>query len=264
MSRLLMPERCHRINTACSTCRDPAGQSGDGQEKSRDPEKDPGVGGTVRNGVKGNDHGEQPADDGAPCDGSQVLSNDLEDNPIAGGPERQPHANFSGSPGYGVGNHRVDSHRREAEQEWTEHHEHPRRNPAKIEVSFDVLGEGSHVVQREHGIKIAQNGSRFRGECGFIAAARPQVNLPLILWTIAIGEIHGGLRWLAESVEDGIARHADDGKSLRARLKAAAEGIRGIQVAADKLLIDDGLGGARLCLACRQSRFLPEAEFPSL
>ncbi len=110
--------------------------------------------------MKGDDHGEQPANRGAPCDGSQVLSNDLEDNPIAGGAERQPHANFSGSPGYGVGNHRVDSHRREAEQEWTKHREHPRRNPAKIEISFDVLGEGSHVVQREHGIEIAQNGSR--------------------------------------------------------------------------------------------------------
>src|SRR5258707_9565074 len=42
---------------------------------------------------------------------------------------------------------------------------HPRRNPAKIEVSVDVLGECPHVVKREHRIEIAQNGTRFRGEC---------------------------------------------------------------------------------------------------
>jgi len=43
-----------------------------------------------------------------------------------------------------------------------------------------VLGECSHVVKREHGIKFAENGASFRGERGFIAAARLQVNFALV------------------------------------------------------------------------------------
>ena len=105
----------------------------------------------------------------------------MQDHSPAGGPEREPQANLSRSPSDGVGNHGIDSDRGEAEQEWPEHGEHPRRNPAKIEISFDVLGKCSHVVKREHGIEIAENGTRLGGQSGFIAAARPQMNFALVL-----------------------------------------------------------------------------------
>ena len=109
-----------------------------------------------------------------------------------------------------------------------------------------MLGECPHVVKREHRIEIAQNGARFRCECGFTAAARPQVNLALARRNISIREIDRRLCGFAECVVNRIAGHADDREASRARLYAAADRIRTIQVAPDKLLIDDGLRGRRL------------------
>src|SRR5260370_31493188 len=51
---------------------------------------------------------------------------------------------------------------------------------------------------------------------------------------------------LAECIVDRIVGHTDDREAPRARLYAAADGVRAIQVAADKLLIHDGLCGRRL------------------
>ena len=85
---LLVPERCHRINPASSPCRNPAGQRRDTQQNRRYTDENRNVDRAVRNGVKGDDHREQPSNRRAPGDGTQVLSNDLEDDPIAGGAER--------------------------------------------------------------------------------------------------------------------------------------------------------------------------------
>jgi len=57
----------------------------------------------------------------------------LHDHPPAGGPERQPHANLSGTSRHGVKNHGVDSDGREAEQQRPGHGEHP---PGAAPIGF--------------------------------------------------------------------------------------------------------------------------------
>ena len=65
-----------------------------------------------------------------------------------------------------------------------------------------MLGKSSHVVKREHRIEIAENGPRFGGQCGFAAAAHPQVDLALNRWNIPVREIDSRLWGLAERVVD--------------------------------------------------------------
>src|SRR6266849_3333625 len=123
---LLVPERGYRINPASSPCRNTAGDRRDTQQNRRYTDKNRKVDHALRNRANGNHERKYTSNRRAPGDYTQVLANNLQDNPPAGGPERQPHANLSRSPGHGVRNHGVDSNRREAEQEWPEHHEHPR------------------------------------------------------------------------------------------------------------------------------------------
>ncbi len=72
------------------------------------------------------------------------------------------------------------------------------------------------------------------------------MNLASHVWKIPVREIDRRLRGLAECLVDRIARHADDREAPRARLYAAADRIRPIQVTANKLLIDDSLCGRHL------------------
>ena len=131
MSRfLLVPERCHRVYPAGSPCRNPAGQRGDAQQNRGYTDEDRKVDHALGNRVNGNHERKYPANRRAPRDCAQVLANDLQDDPTAGGSERQPNANLSRSPGHGVRNYGIDSYRREAKQEWPEDNEHPRGDAA--------------------------------------------------------------------------------------------------------------------------------------
>jgi hypothetical protein len=110
---LFIPERYHRINPASSPGRNPAGQRRHTQEKRGNPNENGKVDYALGNCVNGNHERKYPSNGRAPGDYTQVFANNLQDDLPAGGPERQPHANLSRSPGHGVRNHGVDSDRRE-------------------------------------------------------------------------------------------------------------------------------------------------------
>lgn len=128
---LLVPERNRRIDSARSPGWNPAGQRSNTQEKRGDTDENGKVDYALGNRVHGNHECKHPSNRRASCDHTQVFANNLLNDPAASGPERQPHANLSRSSGHGVGNYCVDAHRRKAEQDWTEHDEHARRNRAE-------------------------------------------------------------------------------------------------------------------------------------
>src|SRR6267154_1863491 len=101
---LLIPERYHRINPASSPCRNPAGQRRNTQEKRGDTNENGKVDYALGNCVNGNHERKYPSNCRAPSDYTQVFANNLQDDPAASGPERQPHANLSRSSGHGDGN----------------------------------------------------------------------------------------------------------------------------------------------------------------
>ena len=188
-----------------------------------------------------NDERKQPSDRRTLHNHTQVLADNLQHNPPAGGSKRQPQSNLSRSPRHRVRNHGVDSRRRQAQQQRSKHRKHSRRNSPKIKVAFDVLGKCSHVVKRQHRIELPQSTTRFRGEGGFTTAARLQMNLALHRWNISVGIINCRLRGLAEGVVHRVARHADNLEVSRARLYAAPHRIRAVQVPPHKFLIHDRL-----------------------
>src|SRR3981081_921813 len=113
-----------------------------------------------------------------PGDYTQVFANNLQDDPAASGPERQPHANLSRSSGHGVRKYSVDSHRRKAEQEWPEHDEHARGNPAKKRGC--VRGAGRMSARRKEGASDRDRAERrafpmrvwFHGRCASSGESR--------------------------------------------------------------------------------------------
>src|SRR6266480_1391455 len=113
---LFVAEGRHGIDAAGSACGNPASQRGDTQQNrgnaDEDREFDSALG--HRDHANRNYERKHPSNGRAAGDDTEVLANDLPYDATAGGPEREPHANLSGSPGDGIGNHGVDTDRREA------------------------------------------------------------------------------------------------------------------------------------------------------
>jgi hypothetical protein len=149
---LLVPERCHRIDSASSPRRNPAASVATLNKSAGTPMKTGGWNRALGNRVNGNCEGKNPSTRRATGDYTQVLANNLQGDPPRW--SREPQANLSGSASHGIGNHGVDSDSHEAERKWSEYHEHACGNPARMEVSFDVLRESSHVGWLVQGLTV--------------------------------------------------------------------------------------------------------------
>ncbi len=156
--------------------------------------------------------------------------------------EREPHADLGRAARDGVAHDGVDADRRQHEQQRTEHHEHPRGDPAQKQVLLDVIG---HACGRRTPAASDRDARTARSISGASSASAPargaNVNLARGRRSIAIRKIDDRQRRLAERIVERCPHDADDRVARAARFEATADRLEPGKVAPHELLVDDRL-----------------------